>query len=330
MKEFGIDISYWQKGYPYDEANKEGIKFAIIRAGFRKQKDSVFEEHYANAKRLGWDVGAYWYSYATSVKEAEAEAKMFVKSVAGKKFEYPLYLDLEDSSQRGLGKELLGEMVEAFGKVIEDAGYYFGVYTNLDWYRNVIDGANLNKRFDWWIAAWNKTAPTNVSYGLWQFGGSTNKIRDAKIAGVVTDQNYAYKDYPSIMREKGLNGYSKEDTTEPETPKKTTEELANEVIQGLWGNGQERVDSLTAAGYDYDTVQNRVNELLAPTTLKVGDRVVITGTGNASSNGNGSKAYGQGWTREIMHIWTGRAYPYQVGANGVTTGFYKASALRKV
>ena len=65
-------------------------------------------------------------------------------------------------------------------------------------------------------------------------------------------------------------------------------------------------------------------------TLKRGDKVVITGTGNGSSNGNANTAYGLGWTREIMQIWTGRAYPYQVGQNGVTTGFYKASALRKV
>ena len=39
--------------------------------------------------------------------------------------------------------------------------------------------------------------------------------------------------------------------------------VANEVIQGLWGNGQERYDNLTNAGYDAQAVQNRVNELLS-------------------------------------------------------------------
>lgn len=38
--------------------------------------------------------------------------------------------------------------------------------------------------------------------------------------------------------------------------------LAREVIRGLWGNGSERKRRLTAAGYDYQAVQNRVNELL--------------------------------------------------------------------
>ena len=40
------------------------------------------------------------------------------------------------------------------------------------------------------------------------------------------------------------------------------EKLAKEVIQGKWGNGQERVDKLTAAGYDYKEIQGKVNEIL--------------------------------------------------------------------
>ncbi len=43
---------------------------------------------------------------------------------------------------------------------------------------------------------------------------------------------------------------------------KTVDELAREVIRGNWGNGTERKNCLTAAGYDYNAVQNRVNELL--------------------------------------------------------------------
>ena len=46
------------------------------------------------------------------------------------------------------------------------------------------------------------------------------------------------------------------------TSKKTVDEIAREVIQGLWGNGQDRVNRLKAAGYDASAVQNRVNQLL--------------------------------------------------------------------
>lgn len=42
-------------------------------------------------------------------------------------------------------------------------------------------------------------------------------------------------------------------------------DIARAVIRGDWGNGQERVDKLTAAGYDYSTIQGIVNRMLAGT-----------------------------------------------------------------
>lgn len=48
----------------------------------------------------------------------------------------------------------------------------------------------------------------------------------------------------------------------PEADCKNIDKIAVEVIDGLWGNGQERKDKLTAAGYDYNAVQTRVNEIL--------------------------------------------------------------------
>lgn len=68
----------------------------------------------------------------------------------------------------------------------------------------------------------------------------------------------------------------------------------------------------------------------APSTkLNVGDTVKIVGTGNGSSYGKSNTAYGIGWTRKILKIWSGRPYPYQVGNSTGTTGFYKAEALQK-
>ena len=44
--------------------------------------------------------------------------------------------------------------------------------------------------------------------------------------------------------------------------KKSVDEIAREVIQGKWGNGADRKSRLTNAGYDYNAVQKRVNELM--------------------------------------------------------------------
>lgn len=45
-------------------------------------------------------------------------------------------------------------------------------------------------------------------------------------------------------------------------PLKSVDEIAREVIQGKWGNGDERVKRLTAAGFDYSVIQKRVNQMI--------------------------------------------------------------------
>lgn len=50
--------------------------------------------------------------------------------------------------------------------------------------------------------------------------------------------------------------------SEQATFKKSINEIAQEVIQGIWGNGEDRKNRLTQAGYNYRSVQNRVNEIL--------------------------------------------------------------------
>lgn len=66
-----------------------------------------------------------------------------------------------------------------------------------------------------------------------------------------------------------------------------------------------------------------------PRPLSVGDTVEIVGTGNGSSYGTSNTAYGIGWTRQILKIWDGRSYPYQVGNSTGTTGFYRVEALKR-
>ena len=119
------------------------------------------------------------------------------------------------------------------------------------------------------------------------------------------------------------------------TPSKSIDELAQEVIAGLWGNQPERQQRLEAAGYDYYAIQARVNEILAPAPapaprpLAIGDTVEIVGTGNGSSYGDSNTAYGIGWTRTILDIYEGREFPYMVGNETGVTGFYRADALSR-
>ena len=89
-----------------------------------------------------------------------------------------------------------------FCETIENAGYYTMIYANKNWLDNYLYADELLKRFDLWLAQWgvNKTA---YSCGIWQYGG-TGKIDG--ISGNV-DLNISYKNYPEIMKNKGLNGF---------------------------------------------------------------------------------------------------------------------------
>jgi LysM repeat protein len=92
----------------------------------------------------------------------------------------------------------------------------------------------------------------------------------------------SYVDYPSAIKNGGFNGYAKGTATgnTPAAPaKKSVDEIASEVIAGKWGNGDDRRNRLTTAGYNYSAVQSKVNEKLGATaeqsavyyTVKRGD-----------------------------------------------------------
>lgn len=267
MQKFGIDISTWQKGFNFDKAKAEGVEFIILRCAYSNSKDSCFEDFYKSCRDRGIPVGVYHYSMAKSVMDAKKEAELMLSILKGKQFEYPIYLDVEDKTQAKLGKSVLTSIIKTYCDTLEDAGYYVGIYSTYYFLRDYTNVSELNK-YDKWIAQWASKCSCPIDYGMWQFGGETNKIRTNKVAGVVCDQNYAYKDYPLIIRNSGLNGFKNEmpsNTNMVEIkPVKSVTELAREVLDGKWGNGADRKARLTDAGYDYKSVQAEVNRLLQP------------------------------------------------------------------
>jgi len=120
----------------------------------------------------------------------------------------------------------------------------------------------------WWSTSASSKFDHNT-YGLWQYT-SSGKVNG--ISGNV-DMNESFKDYPSMINTESSN------TTSP-TPTKSIDDLAQEVINQQWGNGNDRKQRLTSAGYDYNAVQNRVNEILGASSKKSNEEIaneVITG-----------------------------------------------------
>lgn len=249
----GLDISKWQKGISLGAIKEAGYGFVILRGGYTRYgdrtlvKDECFEKFYTQAKKNGLGVGVYWYSCANNRKTGKAEAEYLYKNcLKNKQFEYPIYIDTENPKWQRDNPKGTTEAVLAFCEYLEARGFYVGIYASLSWF---YDNLELNKVEDYskWVACWGKKKPEPkfTGFDMWQHTDS------AKVNGKKVDANICYVDFPTAIKALGKNGY------------KSATALAKEVIDGKWGNGSERKRRLTKAGYDYQTVQNIVNRLLA-------------------------------------------------------------------
>lgn len=253
----GIDVSSWQENIDFKKVKKSGIKFVVIRAGFgtRTEPDKYFERNYKGAVDAGLNVGAYWYSYAESGAQAHDEAKACLRVIAGKKFDFPIFYDLEEQSQFTRGIDFCSNLVRIFCNELEENNCFAGLYTSRYPLQNYIY-RDIASRYAVWVAEYNPKLNYRGNYGMWQYSSS------GKVDGIDgnVDLDYCYVDYPKIIKSAGLNGYGDEMPAPPAL--KPIEEVALEVIRGDWGNGDERYDRLTAAGYDYYEVMREVNRLL--------------------------------------------------------------------
>ena len=169
-----VDISEFQQNIDFNKMKNDGIKAVIIRAGYGRetiQKDSMFESHYRDAKEAGLKIGAYWYSYADSINDAEKEAKACLECIENKYFDMPIYYDLEDYSMVKLGKTKLTAIAERFCETIKKSNYRAGVYANLNWFNNCLDYDELKRKYSIWLAQYNNVNELNCD--IWQCSSSS-------------------------------------------------------------------------------------------------------------------------------------------------------------
>lgn len=306
MKKFGIDISRWQGDFDLKAAKAEGVEFAIIKGGGGDgglYVDGRFNSNYDKAQALGLPAGVYWFSHALSVKEAEQEADYFYTNVLkGRRFELPVYMDVEHSDMLALGKDKLTDIVKAWCARLEAKGCWVGIYSTTFAFASYMHDDKL-QRYAHWVAQWY----TECTYrgnkgvlGMWQFGGETNLIRSNKIAGQVVDQNYMLIDYPALIKAKGCNGYGKK-TTKPTAASKPTAPKPAASVEKV--HTVKKGDTLSAIAAKYGTTYQALaahNGISNPNMISVGQKIRIpsvTPTTKELKKGdkvkvkNGAKAY---------------------------------------
>lgn len=270
----GIDVSNHNGNIKFADVKANGIDFAMIRAGYGwTEEDERFEQNVNGFLNAGIKVGAYWFVYATNVSEAimNAEKCIEVLSKFKGKFEFPIACDYEYDSDSYSQKQGVKQtkasrtaIMEAFCDKLEEAGYYVSLYLNPD-YISKVNYSELTQ-FDLWLAHWTVDKPSREC-GMWQY--SDNE----RFAGNVFDGDYAYKDYPQIIKGAGLNGFEPQEATpnqeakqEPkkEEPKQEAPRFTTYYVQ--------RGDTLTAISKRFGTT---IAQIVADNNIKNPDLIYV-------------------------------------------------------
>ncbi len=198
---FGIDVSKWNKEIDWEQLAKEGVDFAIIRAGYRGSVsgslvvDPYFEQNIKGATENGIDVGVYFFTQAVNEREAVEEASIVMSLVQGYNIEYPIFIDTEGAGGKGRADELdVNErslVCQAFCETIRSGGYTAGVYASKNWLNNRLDITKFSGDNIIWLAEYNDQPTYGGTYQMWQY---TSSGRINGIEGRV-DFNLSYVEF---------------------------------------------------------------------------------------------------------------------------------------
>lgn len=199
---------------------RAGVDFVILRVGSNLNKDKKFEEYYTSAKAAGLDVGVFFFSYAENAADAGADARRVANWLEGKRLEYPVFYDIEDVPRDNhypstYEPEVIADIVNTFMTEMVELGYYPGIYTNNSFLYGVYNDEKTLRMYDVWYARYGVDVEDYVNknldefsrtYSMWQYAGSVEGFCSGAVPRMC-DLNYAFKNYPEIIKKYGFNGY---------------------------------------------------------------------------------------------------------------------------
>jgi GH25 family lysozyme M1 (1,4-beta-N-acetylmuramidase) len=199
----GIDVSGHKGIIDWEAVAADGIDFAIIRAGNRAwgtgvlMEDSKFVGNMEGAIAAGLDVGAYYFSNAITVAEAEEEAEAFLARLEPYKehITYPVVCDWEylggnDSRAYGVDGRIITQCIDAFCKKVAEAGYTPMIYFNEYCGYIKMDLSKLTD-YQFWFAQYSDAPSCFYDFQFWQYSSK------GKVAGIgsAVDMNLCFVPY---------------------------------------------------------------------------------------------------------------------------------------
>ena len=259
--EKGIDVSKWNGDIDWKSVKDAGADYVIIRAGFGSSTvDEKFYQNIKGARDAGLKIGIYWFSYATSVEKAKAEAQKCIEVISEFKenITYPVFFDYEYASRdyaekQGVTvtKELATEMANTFINTIKSAGYPTGLYTNKDFGNKYFSEDIINSN-NLWVAQYANKNTYGRAYDMWQY---TEK---GKIAGVSGDVDLNY----TCLIPEGVN-INNDDITDGNE----NNDNVNDDTTGGNENNDNVNDDTTSGNENNDNVNDDTNTENNPSTV---------------------------------------------------------------
>lgn len=214
---FGIDVSKYNGEIDWAKVKNEGVKFAIIRCGYRGSKtgtiveDPYFVKNIEGATKAGIPVGIYFFTQAIDEREAIEEASAVMSLIRGHKITYPIFVDSESAGGKGRADELdvptRSRIVQAFCETIRSGGYKAGVYASKNWFNNRLDISKLSADNVTWLAEYAEKPSYGATYQLWQYSSA------GRIPGIEgrVDMNISYLSIEDDAEHKTTSKESNED-----------------------------------------------------------------------------------------------------------------------
>lgn len=191
----GVDISHYQKGLSIKQIKDAGNEFVVIKLTDENFLiDSAAFVFYHEAYTMGFPVGCYCYSHATTAEQARREAEFLLKTINGFPMPCGIFLDVEEPKMLELNYPALMSVLSAWCDAIKAAGYVPGVYSSeYNLWAN-ISPEDLPPDTLVWVAHYGKEP--DVVCDLWQSSDSgsilgykgnvdTDEVRSGYFEGLV-------------------------------------------------------------------------------------------------------------------------------------------------
>lgn len=179
----GIDVSTWNGKIDWKKVKDSGIKFAMIRIGFRGYQsgqimmDNTFYQNIQGALANNINVGIYFFTAAVTESEAREEAAWVAEIIKNYDISYPIAYDIEifgnrdDTRMSGLSDHQITNNSLAFCDYIRSKGYTPMIYSYYNAFNSRLEVGRFGSNRVW-LAHYADSTNYKGNYHMWQYTSS--------------------------------------------------------------------------------------------------------------------------------------------------------------